>query len=346
MSQTRPSPSKMQAWRLNQLGPFDETLRLVPDIEVPSEPLRAGQILVRVASAGLNPVDYKFSEASIIGRALLKFPRTPGMDLSGVAVSVGPGVTDIKAGDKVLARIDLTKDTQGALSEYVSAPLDGCAAIPISFDCDEAAAVPTASLSAIQSIAPYVKSGSRVFINGGSGGVGSFGIQIAKILGCHVTTTCSTAKVSLCTELGADEVIDYRTTDVVDQLKQGGPRYDLIVDNVGNSISELFSACSDVLVPEGKFVCVAVKPNFSTLKTIAKGKLLPRFLGGTTHKLIIYATRNNHEDLVQIVQWIAEKGLRSIIDSTFKFENAPEAYKHLKKGSSAGKVVVRVADLL
>lgn len=346
MLQAHPSPSKMQAWRVDRLGPFDETLRLVRDIEVPSEPLLAGQILVRVSSAGLNPVDYKFSEGGIIGRALLKFPRTPAMDLSGVAVSVGPGITDIKAGDKVLGRIDLTKDTQGALSEYVSAPLEGCAALPASFDFDEAAAVPTAALTAIQSIAPYVKSGSKVFINGGSGGVGSFGIQIAKILGCHVTTSCSTAKVSLCTELGADEVIDYRTTDLVAHLKQGGPSYDLIVDNVGNSISELFSACSDILVPKGNLVCVAVQLNFSTLKSIAIGKLLPRFLGGNTRNLILYAARNSHEDLVQIVQWMAEKGLRSIIDSTFKFEDVPEAYKHLKKGSSAGKVVVRVSDHL
>ncbi|KAG2179827.1 hypothetical protein INT43_003610 [Umbelopsis isabellina] len=226
MSQARPTPSKMRAWRLNRLGPFDETLRLVRDFEVPSEPLRAGQILVRITSAGLNPIDYK----------------TPGMDLSGAAVSVGPDVSDIKAGDKVLARIDLTKDTHGALSD-------------------------------------------KVYNKGGSGGVGSFGIQIAKILSCHVTKSCSTAKSSLCTELGADEVIDYRTTVVVAHLKQGGPSYDVIVDNVGNLTSKLFSACSDILVPEGKFVCVAVTPNLSTLKTIVKGKLLPRFLGSSACRL-------------------------------------------------------------
>ncbi|KAM0256578.1 hypothetical protein ACHAQJ_004865 [Trichoderma viride] len=333
----------MQAWQLAAPGPLEEVLKLVDNATQPSVPLQPGQILVEVVSAGLNPADYKIVQMGFASKALTSFPKTPGMDLSGRVVAVADNLTDVKIKDHVLVRLDPTK-APGSLSQYVIADHDGYAVLPSGFDLDLAAGAPTTTLTAYQSIKPYIQAGAKVFINGGSGGAGTYGIQIAKALGCHVTVSCSTVKRELCERLGADQIIDYKTGDIVTQLKQNGTIFDLIVDNVGSSPPDLYQQSNGFLKPEGAFVLVGGSASLSSIKNVVMAKFLPSFLGGGRSKFITYMTKNNHEDLAQIAKWLGDGVIKTIIDSTFEFDEAVEAFKHLKKGSSGGKVIVHVTN--
>lgn len=333
----------MRAWQLATPGPLEEVLKLVHNAEKPSMPLQQGQILVKVVSAGLNPADYKMVEMGFASKAITSFPKTPGMDLSGRVVAVADDVTDAKVKDAVLVRLDPAK-AHGSLSEYVVAEYNGYAVLPANFDLDHAAGASTTALTAYQSIKPYIQPGAKVFINGGSGGAGTYGIQIAKALGCHVTTSCSTAKRELCERLGADQIIDYKAGDVVTQLKQRKITFDLIVDNVGSSLPDLYQQSHHYLKPEGAFVLVGGSASLSSIKNVMKAKFTPSFLGGGKSKFITYLTKNNHDDLAQIAKWLGEGVIKTIIDSTFEFEETLEAYKHLKNGSSGGKIIVHVAS--
>ncbi|KAL6860851.1 NAD(P)-binding protein [Trichoderma novae-zelandiae] len=332
----------MQAWQLAAPGTIEDSLRLIDNAAKPAPPLQRGQILVQVVSAGLNPADYKTVQMGFLSRAILSFPKTPGMDLSGRVVAVAEDVADVEAGDAVLVRLDPTKGP-GALSQYVVADRDGYAVLPAGFDLDVAAGAPTTALTAYQTMKPYVEKGSRIFLNGGSGGVGTFGIQIGKALGCHVAVSCSTKKKALCEKLGADEIFDYRAGDLVAQLKQSGNMFDLIVDNVGSSLPDLYHQSKHFLKPEGAYVLVGGSASLKSVKNVAMAKFTPSFLGGGKNRLVTYMTSNDHDDLVQIAQWLGEGTIRTIIDTAFEFEEAAQAFAHLKKGSSGGKVIVHVS---
>ncbi|UKZ74957.1 hypothetical protein TrVFT333_002627 [Trichoderma virens FT-333] len=333
----------MKAWRFDTPGPIEETLRLVDDVPQPSAPLRKGQVLVEVASAGLNPADYKMLQLGLVSKAITTIPGTPGMDLSGRVLSVADDVTDTKTGDVVLVRLDPTKGP-GALSQYIIADRADYAVLPPDFDLDLAAGAPTTALTAYQSIKPYVQTGSKVFINGGSGGVGTIGIQIAKALGCHVTVSCSTGKKELCERVGADAIIDYKAGDIVTQLKESGTIFDHIVDNVGSSFPDIYNQASHFLRPGGAFVLVSGPASLSGVKNVVTAQFLPSFLGGGKHRFVLYMTKNDRDDLAQIAKWLAEGVIKTVIDSTFEFNEAVEAFTHLKKGSSGGKVIVHVSS--
>ncbi|KAJ5241082.1 uncharacterized protein N7469_002673 [Penicillium citrinum] len=334
----------MKAWQQAAPGLTEENLKLVDNVARPNvAALKDGEILVRVTSACLNPADYKVLEMGFMSRAAVKFPKVLGMDLSGIVEAVAKGSTDVKTGDNILGRVDPMK-AHGSFSEYVVLSREDYAVLPQDTDLDKAAGVPTTGMTAYQSIKPYVKPGDRVFINGGSGGTGTFGIQIAKALGCHVTTSCSTGKVDLVRKLGADSVIDYSITDIVTELKAEGQIYDLVVDNVGNSPKDFFSTTPGFLKPEGRFVSVGGSASLDTFKTISNGLLRPTFLGGTPRKFVPYFTKNVREDYEQLAKWLADGSITTIIESTFEFEQVIEALKHLKKGSSAGKIIVHVSS--
>ncbi|KAL7949337.1 hypothetical protein V8C42DRAFT_310625 [Trichoderma barbatum] len=333
----------MQVWQVAAPGPIEETLKLVDNVAQPTAPLRKGQVLVEVASAGLNPADYKMLQLGFASKTLTSFPKTLGMDLSGRVIAVADDVADTKTGDVVLVRLDPTKGA-GALSQYIVADRVDYAVLPPNFDLDLAAGAPTTALTAYQSIKPYVQAGSKVFINGGSGGVGTCGIQVAKALGCHVTVSCSTEKKELCVRLGADEVIDYKAGDVVAQLKQNGKILDHIVDCVGSSFSELYNQASHFLNPKGAFVLVGGPASLSGVKNVVMAKFLPSFLGGGKNQFVMYMTKNDRDDLAQVAKWLAEGVVKTVIDSKFEFKEVAAAYAHLKKGSSGGKVIVHVSN--
>jgi NADPH:quinone reductase-like Zn-dependent oxidoreductase len=215
--------------------------------------------------------------------------------------------------------------------------------VPAGVDVTRAAGLPTGALTAYQTIAPYVTEGQhgpRVFINGGGGGVGCFAVQIAKILGCHVTVSCSTAKADFCRGLGADDIVDYKAASVVQYLRAKGPVFDLCLDNVGNSPADLFSAGNDYLRPGSRYLFVGGKTSLASVSNILKSIVLPAALGGSKNKFTTVFTQDSKDDLAQLVQWLAEGKLQVPVDSTFAFADAKAGMQYVKAGSATGKVLV------
>lgn len=292
--------------------------------------------LVRVSYASLNPVDYKVPELPLVGR--LVFPKgIPGLDFAGTVVE--STLPHLKPGEPVFG--SLAPPNFSTLGEYVVATKEGTVPIPDGVQPKDAATLGIAGLTAYQTIVPFIKSGNKVFINGGSGGVGTFQIQIAKILGCHVTVTCSGANVELCKSLGADEVIDYRTQDVVQTLIRKGQQYDLIVDNVFNG-AEIYWSSHKYLKPEGRYVTIAGGAEFSVIKNMLSIFLWPSVLGGGQRKFQFVTCAANAVQYAELAKWLSEGKMKTVIEREYKLEEAGEAYERLKSGRTRGKLVVKV----
>ncbi len=172
--------------------------------------------------------------------------------------------------------------------------------------------------------------------------MGSFGIQIAKAEGRHVTVACSTANVTHCKSLGADEVIDYKTQNVLQALKDSPYKYDLVVDYVGN-IRNLFWEADTYTSPDAKFVTVAVGHDLSFVRFVMATQCMPRFLSGAKRQHLTVFGHPDPESLSQIAKWMVEGKVKPVIDSKYKFENLREAYQRLKTGRARGKVILEVA---
>lgn len=292
--------------------------------------------LIRVSHATLNPVDYKVPELPLIG-SLVFGKGVPGLDYSGTVVE--STLPHLKPGEPVFG--SLAPPNFSTMGEYIVAGKDGCVPVPDGVSLKDAATLGIAGLTAYQTVAPFIKSGDKVFINGGSGGVGTFQIQIAKILGCHVTTACSGANVELCKSLGADEVIDYRTQNVVETLARKGQQYDLIVDNVFNG-GELYWSSHKYLKLEGPYVTIAGDAQFSVITRILSIFLWPKALGGGQRKFQFVTCTANAAEYAELAKWIAEGKLKTTIEREYKLEEAAEAYERLKSGRTRGKLVVKV----
>lgn len=222
---TSTSPTLEANLKLHTSAPFPPT----------AHALKPNEVLVRVNATSLNPVDYKLASIPLIGRFLVPRPASPCLDFAGTIVNAAASTTTTATftpGQRILGR--LGKPVQhGALGEYIVCTTSDIAPLPGNVSAEDGAAIGTAGLTAYQSVVSFVKPGDRVFINGGSGGTGVFAVQIAKMLGCHVTATCSGANVDFVKGLGADEVVDYRKEDVGRALSSRG-RYSHVVDNVGS----------------------------------------------------------------------------------------------------------------
>lgn len=339
-----PLPRTMRAWRYSTtVGDIEGKLELHDDVPLPAlspSPSSSSELLVEVLSAGLNPVDYKVAELGLVGRAAVRTPATPGCDFCGrVVQTASSSGSDFAIGDLVFGRV--SPQQYGSCGEYLVAPAKSCARVPDGVAVDEAAAVPVAGLTAYQAIVPHVKAGDKVFINGGSGGTGTMGIQIAKALGCHVTVTCSPGKADLCRSLGADDIVDYTATDVSRALRAKGRVFALAVDNVG-APADLYKAADDFLLPGARFVQVGASFNLASVRSLASRLLLPSFLGGGSRRFEFLTVHDARPHLEQLGRWIAEKKVRVVIDETYDLEDVPKAFERLKKGRNAGKLVVRV----
>lgn len=362
-----PLPRTMRAWRYSTtVGDIEGKLELHDDVPLPAlspSPSSSSELLVEVLSAGLNPVDYKVAELGLVGRAAVRTPTTPGCDFCGrVVQTASSSGSDFAIGDLVFGRV--SPQQYGSCGEYLVAPAKSCARVPDGVAVDEAAAVPVAGLTAYrechlfffffphpqqghtdtptpEAIVPHVKAGDKVFINGGSGGTGTMGIQIAKALGCHVTVTCSPGKADLCRSLGADDIVDYTATDVSRALRAKGRVFALAVDNVG-APADLYKAADDFLLPGARFVQVGASFNLASVRSLASRLLLPSFLGGGSRRFEFLTVHDARPHLEQLGRWIAEKKVRVVIDETYDLEDVPKAFERLKKGRNAGKLVVRV----
>ena len=334
-------PSTIRTWQYGSTnGGLDKNLTLNASAPLPKP--GPNQHLVKVIAMALNPVDYKPAEVAFFRRLLIPNPATPGIDFAGRIVAPAAG-SQLKPGQLVFGRATgKSLFAAGALSEFALTNKEEVAVIPEGVDPVHAATIGTAGLTAYQSIVPFVQKGDWVFINGGSGGTGVFGVQIAKAVGCNVATTCSTANVELCKTLGADLVVDYKKQDVVDGLKASGHKFNRVIDNVGADLS-LYYRSQEYTVPKAVYVMIAGLISFSFLFSMLHMWLVPTFLGGGPRKVSGIFPKASEKDIGQIANWMKDGTLKPVIDSRFSFEDAPKAYEKLKTGRAKGKIVVDVA---
>lgn len=330
----------MRAWQFSSVAGGLEKNLFQPAAGAPKPCINDEQILVEVYSMALNPADYKVPELGLIMKMVLPSPSTPGADFCGRVAEIGKKVEGYRVDEMVFGVCD-SKTGIGSLGQYIVVDKRMLTSKPKEIGVDDAASIGIAGLTAYQSIKPNIKEGDKVFINGGSGGTGVWGIQIAKTLGCHVTTSCSAGNVKLCRDLGADEVIDYKAVDIVDALKEQGPVFNLVVDNVG-SPSNLYHSSNVFLKPGGKFVQVGIGPGLGSMKQLSSNMLWPGFLGGGKHKYELLLMKPKAEDLKQLAEWAKEGKIRAVIDTLFEFDDAPKAFEKLKTGRTKGKIVVHV----
>jgi NADPH:quinone reductase-like Zn-dependent oxidoreductase len=348
------APKMMRAWQYNKTtGGLANNLQLNT---VPLPQTTADQHLVQMQYVALNPVDYKPAEVALFSYLMIKKPATPGIDFAGRIVTPAPG-SSLKPGQFVFGAAEINAFAGGALREYAASNVKGVAPAPEGMSAKDLATICVAGETAYQSILPHVKAGDKIFvsttcgykadhtlivaqINGGSGGVGVFGIQIAKIAGCKVTTSCSTANVDLCKSLGADHVIDYRTENLVEALKKTGP-YDHVVDNVGADWSLVWKA-HEYTKPSAKLVGVGAELSLAILPRMLRLKLVPGFLGGAKRQHVGIFAEPRVSEMVEIANWMKEGKIKPMIDSEYAFEQTPEAFRKQKTGRARGKVVIEV----
>jgi len=291
---------------------------------------KADEVLVRVHAAALHAGDvFMMRGVPYFTRMVVGFPKPrnyiPGYDVAGRVEAVGKGVTRFKVGDEVYGSIGR------ACAELARAPEDQLEKKPANLSMEQAAAVPTSAIAALHGIrdAGKMKSGMKVMINGASGGVGTFAVQIAKAYGAEVTGVCSTRHIDTVRSIGADHVIDYTKED----FTQGTDRYDVILDNVANYP---LSACRRVLTPMGKHI-----PNsgHSGMGYILKALLVSMFVRqqGRT-----YVATPKPGDLVELKELIETGKITPVIDSTYPLADFSEAMGHLNEGHASGKVVITV----
>jgi NADPH:quinone reductase-like Zn-dependent oxidoreductase len=316
----------MKAFLWERYGP-PRALRL-GEVDRPTP--GADEALVRVLGVSVNPADWHSLRAMpAFSRLTLGLLRPKhkilGVDVAGQVETVGDGVSRFKPGDEVYA--NLLEHGYGAFAEYVSVPVDAMALKPANLSFEEAAAVPMAAPTALQGLRHHgeIRPEQKILVNGGSGGVGSFAVQIAKSFGPEVTGVTSTRNVELVRSLGADHVVDYRSTD----FARSGERYDLILDTIGNrSVSDLRRALA-----EGGRAAVT---GFTSM-----GKLLGVSLRGG--KDIAQVSAHVTAEDLELLSGLIEAGkVRPQIDRRYEFAEIPAAIAYLEQGHAQGKVVVRV----
>jgi NADPH:quinone reductase-like Zn-dependent oxidoreductase len=296
------------------------------------------QVLIKVRAASLNAFDAGVTRDSWLGRLFfgLRKPRDTriGQDVAGQVEAVGKNVTQFKPGDEVFGLC------RGGLAEYTCARERALAPKPPSITFEQAAALPLAGLVALQGLrAGKIQPGHKVLINGATGGVGTFAVQIAKSLGAEVTAVCSTRNLDLVRSIGADHVIDYTKED----FTRNNQRYDVIFDNVCN---HSFSERRRILNPKG--ICVlegmggAGVTGGQAIGRIASNFTARGLSSFTDQKFALYGIKTSKEDLITLGDLIQEGKLRPIIERTYKLNETPEAIRYFAEGHARGKLVIAV----
>jgi NADPH:quinone reductase-like Zn-dependent oxidoreductase len=295
-----------------------------------------GEVLVRVRAASVNPADwYAMTGTPWVARPQmgLRRPRTGrlGLDLAGEVVAVGRDVSGFRPGDEVFGTGD------GTLAEYVAVAGTGLAPKPARLSFEQAAAVPVAALTALQGLRDKgrVRPGQRVLINGASGGVGTFAVQLAKALGAEVTAVCSTRNVETARSLGADRVVDYTKED----FTRGDRRHHLLLDVAG---SRPWSACRRVLEPDGRLVLVGAPKGsrlLGPLGHIARVRLASL---GAGQKVVFFISKSSGDDLAALAELLEAGTVTPCVERTYPLAEAADALRHLGEGHARGKLVVTV----
>lgn len=314
---------------------------------IPRPGIRDDEVLVKVYAVGLNPIDNMIPKGAF--KPILRFtlPAVIGSDLAGVVENIGKNVTRFRPGDAVFASV-FDMDS-GALSEYVAVPESAAALKPMSLSFTEAASLPMVALTSWQAFEhAKLKPGQKVFIPAGSGGIGTFAIQLAKYLGASVTTTTSAANTGLVTSLGADHVIDYRRQNV----EQAPADCDLVLGTVrGDSLEKSL----EILKPHGEIVSLIGPPDLAFARKRGMNIVMKAVFWLLSRKIIsraadrqvnysFFFVRPDGSQLTKIATLIDAGKLKPVIDRTFPFDDSLSALAYLADGHAKGKVVVQIVE--
>jgi NADPH:quinone reductase-like Zn-dependent oxidoreductase len=313
-----------------------------PDVlqleEVEKPTPRANEVLVNICAASVNAYDWRYVRADpflvrLIGG--LFRPRNPrlGADIAGRVEAVGSDVTQFRPGDEVYG--DLAASGNGAFAEYIAVPEHVLALKPANLTFEQAAAVPMAAVTALQALRDggQIQAGHKVLINGASGGVGSFAVQIAKAFGAEVTAVCSTRNVDMVRSLGADQIIDYTREDIT----RSAQRYDIIL--AVNGYHPL-AAYKRMLRPEGRYV-MAGGSGAQLFEALLLGPLMS--IPGRK-KLASFAATPGSKDLLVMKELLEAGKVAPVIDRCYPLSETAEAIRYLEDAHARGKVVITVAQ--
>ncbi|MEU5983712.1 NADP-dependent oxidoreductase [Streptomyces sp. NPDC047434] len=313
--------------------------------EMPDPQVGADDVLVKIHAASVNPLDLRIRNGDFKAFLPYRLPLVLGNDLAGEVLQVGSSVTRFAVGDEVYARPD--KDRIGTFAELLAVRQDDLAPKPATLTMTEAASLPLVALTAWQALVERarVQPGQKVLIHAGAGGLGSIAIQLAKELGAHVATTASTAKVDLVKNLGADEIIDYRTQDFTEVLDG----YDVALDSLGG---DNLARSLRVLKPGGIAIGVAGPPDpafarerganpalrLAMTALSSKTRRQAKRLGVTYSFLFMKASGDQLRELTPLID---TGRIRPVVDTVFPFDDTLHAMEYVEKGrAKAGKVVV------
>ncbi len=297
---------------------YDDALTLE---QVPKPNPGPSEVLVRVAAASLNPLDVKLQKGFLDDFFPVEFPYTIGTDLAGTIEAAGSDVTGWSAGDDVVARVD--PSSGGAMAEFAIVPASYLVRAPTSVSLEDAAGIPTAAATAWQALfdTADLTKGQTVLIQAGAGGVGSFAIQLAHKAGARVIATASGTGIAIARELGADEVIDYRSEDFTEKVSD----VDLVLDTVGGEITE---RSLEVLRPGGTQVSIPNPPD----QGLVEGRDLT---------LLDVAHMSDAALLKKVVDQVND-GMRVLIDRRLPLDSLEEAFGHQESGHARGKIILTI----
>ena len=314
--------------------------------EVPTPEIGEYEVLAEIHAASINPVDFKIRDGKVKMLLKYKMPLILGNDFSGVVAKVGAKVTRFKVGDEVYGRP--RKSNIGTFAEYIAVHEDDIALKPKNLSFEEAASIPLVGLTTYQAFQDIMQlqKGQKILIHAGAGGVGTFAIQLAKVMGATVATTASDAGMNLVKSLGADEIINYKTEKFEEKLEN----YDAVFDTLGGNILE---KSFEVLKSGGKIVSVSGLPNARFAKEYGSGFLKTLLFSAASHKLTALEKKHNvqysflfmkpsGDQLRTIANFIESGKIKPVIDRVFPFDEAQKAMEYSELGRAKGKIIVKI----
>lgn len=315
----------MKAIIINQYG----SAEVLHYQDVPKPSINSDQMLVKVYATSVNPVDWKIRKGLLKILTGNKFPMILGFDVSGEVVEVGSTVTQFQIGDLIYACLD--QITGGSYAEYSAVSQKVACLKPQNITHEEAASIPLAAQTALQALRDkgQIKPGHRVLINGASGGVGIFAVQIAKVQGAQVTAVCSEKNAELVKNLGADRIIDYNKQNFTKE----DIKYDIVLDAVAN---RSYWECQNILQPNGIYITTLPLP--SNLLTT----FLSQFIPGKKAKIIML--KSNSQDLAYLKELIETNKLQTVIEQTYPLSELAAAHTDSEKGHIVGKLAITVSN--
>ncbi|MFD3218593.1 NADP-dependent oxidoreductase [Bacillus sp. BR_7a] len=314
--------------------------------EVPTPEINEYEVLAEIHAASINPIDFKIRDGKVKMLLRYEMPLILGNDFSGVITKVGSKVTRFKVGDEIYARP--RKNKIGTFAEYIAIHEDDVALKPKNLSFEEAASIPLVGLTSYQALHDIMQlqKGQKILIHAGSGGVGTFAIQLAKIIGATVTTTASEAGANLVKSLGADEIINYKTEKFEDILKD----YDAVFDTIGGTTLE---KSFNIIKSGGNIVSVSGMPNARFGKEFGSGFFKTLLFSLASKKLTALEKKHNArysflfmkpsgDQLRTIANYIEAGKIKPVIDRVFPFEDAQKAMEYSEAGRAKGKIIVKI----